>query len=106
MGCSQLLLRTDLAPKTGVKRTGPLVTMCILGDEMHFESSYFLFRMMEFQGDLRVRLAPSLACKMIINCEWDPIYTVLEWVRATEEERKCLWKGEGWVREANPQSGG
>ncbi|KYO36724.1 hypothetical protein Y1Q_0024386 [Alligator mississippiensis] len=43
---------------------------------------------------------------MITGHEWDPIYTLLEQVRVTEEERKCLWKGKGWAGEVNPHQGG
>lgn len=57
-GCSQSLLYVDLAPKAGMKRARPLIMTCIMGEEMRFESCYLPFRVMESQGELRVRLAP------------------------------------------------
>lgn len=60
-GCSQSLLRADLAPKTGMRRARLFIVMYILEGEMRFESCYLLFRVMEFHDKLRVGLALLLA---------------------------------------------
>ncbi|XP_025046858.1 uncharacterized protein LOC112547885 isoform X3 [Alligator sinensis] len=98
-GCSQSLLQADLTPQTGRKRAGSLTMTCILGGEMRFQTCYVPFRVMEFSGEPRVRIAPTLACEMILGREWGPFYTVLERVRATEEERNRIRRGEGWAGE-------
>lgn len=94
-GCLQSLLCTNLALKASVRKAGPLTMTCIMGGEMHFESCYLPLKVMEFQGELRVGLALALTYEMILGHEWDLIYMVLEQVRAMQEERKCLRRGEG-----------
>lgn len=106
IGCSELLFHVDLALKASVTKARPLTMTCIMGGEMHSESCYLLLKVMEFQDKLRVGLALALACEMILSCEGDPIYMVLEQVRAMEEERKCLRRSKGWAGEVNPHQGG
>lgn len=40
------------------------------------------------QGQMKVDLAPCLACEMVIGQDWPPLYNVLEQVRAAEWEHK------------------
>ncbi|KYO47445.1 hypothetical protein Y1Q_0001239 [Alligator mississippiensis] len=103
-GCYQSLLRADLAPLEGRKEVGVINMTCILGGEMQFRCCYVPIRVMQFRGELRVGLAPALACEMILGCEWEPFYRVLERVRATEEERRRIKRMEGWAAENSEPS--
>lgn len=72
---------------------------CIYRDKTIYKRCYLPIQIIDYHGEMKVRLAPSLACDMVFGRNWFPIYDVLEWVRETKMKYQHLRYNEVWLGE-------
>lgn len=85
MGCSQSLIRANVVPWEQLRKSTTKMT-CIHGEVMQYERKFIPIRVMEHQGELKMGIAPKLACEVVPGCNWPPIYQVIKHVREAKAE--------------------
>lgn len=66
-GCTQSLVRADFIPPLMNHKASLVRMACLHGEAEHAECQWVQPWVMEYPGDLLVRVVPQLACDMLLG---------------------------------------